>query len=181
MPANFSSLSIGTNPKSYKGGYKDVVYFCPLPDFATIAKPLDVALALGDQVKVDGDHTFAGTNGFFNWECKQDSVKITSSPVGDAGSRLARYKAEFTLIGDSAATQEQMERLMNTKGLFLLKESACLVDDSYAQMGDECDTPVVSWEFDSGTKEVGTKIYKVTIEVTAAKYFYTGAVVESTA
>ena len=179
--ANFSHLTTADNPKEYKGGYKDVVYFCPLADFDAIVTPLDVPLALGDRVKIVGDHTFIGTNGWFNWACMTDSVKITSSIVGAKGARLPRWKAEFTLVGDTPEKQEQLERLLNTRGLFLLKESSCLVDDAYAQLGDECDTCDVSWEFDSEDKAEGSKKYKVSIEVTAAKYYYTGAVTESTA
>ena len=111
MPANFSHITKDSNPKAYKGGYKDVVYFCPLADFDTIAAPLTVPLALGDTVRVNGDHTFTSTNGFFNLECKDDSVKITSTPVGDAGARMSRYKAEFIILGDSPEKQEMMERM----------------------------------------------------------------------
>lgn len=179
--ANFSHLTTPTNPKEYKGGYKDVVYFAPWADFDAIAAPLGVPLALGDLIKISGDHAFIGTNGFFNWECLMDSVKVTSSPVGAKGARLPRWKAEFTLVGDSPEKQEQLERLLNSKCIFLLKESSCLVDDAYAQLGDECDAPDVSWEYDSEDKAEGSKKYKVTIEVTAAKYYYTGAVTESTA
>lgn len=181
MPANFTHIATNSNPKANKGGYKDVVRFCPLSDFATIATPLATPLATGDTVRVNGDHTFAGTNGFFHWECKQDSVKITSTPVGDPGGRLSRYKTEFILLGDSPEMQEQMERLQNWKGMFLLKESNCLDNDAYAQLGDECDSPDIQVEFDSKTKAEGMKEYKVSVEVTAAKYEYTGAVVDSTA
>src|SRR5688572_6664440 len=121
MPANFSHLAQNTNPKENKGGYKDVVYFCPLADFDSVAAPLAIPLALGDAVEITTDHTFLTTNGFFNWECKQDSVKIVGTPVGDPGGKLMRYSAEFILIGDSAEMQEQMERLLNWKGIFLLK------------------------------------------------------------
>lgn len=178
---NFSHLTTPSSPKEYKGGYKDVVYVCPLADFDVLAAPLAVPLALGDLVSINGDHSFLLTNGFFNWECLTDSVKITSTSVGVKGARLPRWKAEFTLVGDSPQKQEQLERLLNTKSIFLLKESSCLVDDAYAQLGDECDTPDVSWEYDSEDKAEGSKKYKVTIEVTAAKYYYTGAVVENTA
>lgn len=179
--ANFSHLTTPDNPKEYKGGYKDVVYFCPLADFDVIATPLGAPLALGDLVKISGDHAFVNTNGFFNWACLTDSVKISATTVGVKGARLPRWKAEFTLVGDTPEKQEQLERMLNTKGLLLLKESSCLVDDAYAQLGDECDTPDISWEYDSEDKAEGSKKYKVTAEVTAAKYYYTGAVVESTA
>lgn len=179
--ANFSHLTQNSNPKTYKGGYKDAAYFCPLADFDVVASTVVVPAAVGDTVKITDDHTFLGTNGFFNWETKQDSVKITSSSVGDAGSRLQRYKAEFSVIGDGEAIQEQIERLQNTKAIFLFKDSACLSNDYYVQFGDECDSPSISAEQDSATKAEGSKVWKVTVEVTAAKYFYYGAVTQNTA
>jgi len=181
MPANFAAIVTNPNPKAIRGGYKDYLWFCPLSDFATIAKPLTVALALGDAVSIATDHTFTGTNGFFKWELKQKSPTIKGTSVGDPGAKLMEYTGEVTILGDESTTQEQLERLLNSKGICLLKDANCLSDDAYAQLGDECDTPEFTVEYDGKTTAEGLKEYKVSIKVVASKYKYTGAVVESTA
>jgi hypothetical protein len=121
------------------------------------------------------------TNGFFKWELKQKTPTIKGAPVGDPGAKLIEYSAEVTILGDEAATQAQMERLQNTKGIVLLKDANCLADDVYAQLGDACDTPEFGIEFDGKTTAEGLKEYKITIKVVSAKYRYEGAVTESTA
>lgn len=179
--ANFSHITTNTNVKAIRGGYKDYLWFCPLADFDVIAKPTASPTALGDLVTIDGDHTFTSTNGFFKWELKQKSPTIKGTTVGDPGARLVQYTGEVTILGDEASTQEQLERLLNSKGICLLKDAACQTDDVYAQLGDECDTPEFTVEFDGKTTVDGLKEYKVSIKVTASKYVYGGAVTESTA
>lgn len=181
MPANFTHITTNSNPKAIRGGYKDYLYFCPLTDFETIAKPLAVPLAMGDAVTIDGDHTFLLTNGFFKWELKLKTPTIKGQSVGDPGAKLMEYTGTVFILGDESTTQEQLERLLNTKGIFLLKDANCLADDVYAQLGDECDTPEVTVEFDGKTTAEGLKEYKVDFKVVAAKYRYEGAVTESTA
>jgi hypothetical protein len=179
--AIFDHITTNPNTKAIRGGYKDFLWFCPLADFATIATPLAVPLALGDEVEINGDHTFAGTNGFFKWELKQKSPTIKGTSVGDPGAKLIEYTGEVTILGDEATTQAQLERLLNSKGICLLKDANCTSDDVYAQLGDECDTPEFTVEFDGKTTAEGLKEYKVSIKVVAAKYVYSGAVTESTA
>lgn len=179
--ANFSHLTTNTNVKAIRGGYKDTFYFCPLTDFETIAKPLAVPLALGDAVTINGDHTFTNTDGWFTWETKQKACTIKGTSTGDPGAKLMEYTGEVTILGDEASTQEQVERILNTKGICLLKDANCLEDDVYAQLGNECDTPEFTVEFDGKTTAEGLKEYKVSFKVVAAKYRYAGAVTLSTA
>lgn len=181
MPANFAAITTNTNPKAIRGGYKDFLWFCPLADFDVIATPLAVPLALGDEVTINGDHTFQTTNGFFKWELKQKSPTIKGTSIGDPGAKLMEYSFEAVILGDETTTQAQLERFLNTKGICLLKDANCTSDDTYAQLGDECDTPEFTVEFDGKTTAEGLKEYKVSGKVVAAKYSYSGAVTESTA
>ena len=179
--ANFAHIVTNTNTKAIRGGYKDYLWFCPLADFDVIATPLAVPLVLGDEVTINGDHTFLLTNGFFKWELKQKSPTIKGTSVGDPGAKLVEYTGEVTILGDEAVTQAQLERVLNSKGICLLKDSNCTSDDVYVQLGDECDTPEFTVEFDGKTTAEGLKEYKLSIKVVAAKYLYDGIVTESTA
>lgn len=179
--ANFAHIVTNTNTKAIRGGYKDYLYFCPLADFNVIATPLAVPLTLGDEVTINGDHTFTTTNGWFKFELKQKSPTIKGTPVGDPGAKLMEYTGECIILGDETTTQAQLERLLNTKGICLLKDANCTSNDVYAQLGDECDTPEFTVEFDGKTTAEGLKEYKVMFKVVAAKYSYSGAVTLSTA
>ena len=88
---NFAHIVTNSNTKAISGGYKDFLYFCPLDDFDTIATPLPVPLTLGDEVTINGDHTFLGTDGWFKFELKQKSPTIKGTPVGDVGAKLMEY------------------------------------------------------------------------------------------
>lgn len=179
--ANFAPIVTNTDAKAIRGGYKDFLYFCPLTDFDVIATPLAVPLALGDLVTINGDHTFQNTDGWFKWELKQKTPTIKGTSIGDPGAKLMEYTGECFILGDEATTQEQMERILNTKGICLLKDANCKADDVYVQLGDECDTPEFTVEFDGKTTAEGLKEYKVSFKVVAAKYRYEGLITESTA
>jgi hypothetical protein len=176
--ANYAGVAKITNPRQYKGGYKNVILFCPRTDFLAISQPPAVAAAIGDLVTVTGAHTFTDPKGFFSIACKTKSVTLKATTIGDDGSGLLQWSAEFFVLGDSASTQEQLERMLNDDLIFLLKESSCLEDDAYVQCGDECDSPTIKVEFDSQTTD-GVKSYKVTL-TTTTKYFYNFAVTMST-
>lgn len=178
--ANYSHRSNNTNPLANKGGYKDVFKFAPKADFTSVAAPTASPSAIGDKVKITTAHTFTGTKGFYNWPTKQQSVTIKSTTVGDPGARLLKHTAEFTILGDNASTQEQVESLLNDEVIALFKDSACVAGE-YVQLGDDCSSPVFNVEFDGKTTAEGMKEYKVSVEVTASKYFYSGAIVDATA
>lgn len=176
---NYGTITKSTNPRSYSGGYKNVFLFAPRADFLAISKPVDVPAATGDTVSVTGAHTFTDPKGFFSWDCKTNSVTLKGATVGEDGAQEIEWTAEFMVLGDSASTQEQMQRVLNDDIICLLKEAACLENDSYVQIGDECVSPVFKVEFDGKTTKEGKKEYKVSVAC-KVKYFYAHAVTMST-
>jgi hypothetical protein len=179
--ANYSHLTTNSNPLAIKGGYKDKFYFCAVADFTTFGAPTSAGAALGDTLDITTAHTFTGTKGFYTYETKQQTVTVKSAAIGDPGAKLLKHTAEFTMLGDTSSTQEQLQRLLNAKVICLVKDANCLVATAYIQLGDECTQPIFTVEFDGKTTAEGMKEYKVTAEVVAAKYFYTAAVTLATA
>lgn len=176
---SYANIAKSNNPRDHRGGYKNVFIFAPRRDFLAISKPTDIPAAIGDTVTVTGAHTFTDPKGFFSWDTKTNSVTIKSATVGEDGSQELEHTAEFVVLGDSAVTQEQMERLLNDDCIALFKEAACLQNDSYIQIGDECVSPVFKVEFDGKTTKEGKKEYKVSMTC-KVKYFYDHAVTYST-
>lgn len=175
----YDNIARSTNPRSYSGGYKNVFLFAPRRDFLSISKPPDTPTAIGDTLTVQGAHTFTDPLGFFNYDCKTHSVTLKGATTGDDGAKEMMWTGEFILLGDSASTQEQLERMLNDDIICLLKEADCLSNDSYVQLGNECVSPVFSVEFDGKTTKEGKKEYKVTVE-SKVKYFYAHTVTMNT-
>lgn len=176
--ANYGHIVRNTSPSADGGGYKNTVLICPRADFLTFGKPIAEPVALGDSLKISTAHTFAATKGFFSWGCKQHSVTVKGTAVGEDGAREMEWSSEFTLLGDNASTQEQVERTLNDDVILLLKEASCLGTDAYVQLGDECVSPTFTADFDGKTTKEGKKEYKITVTC-KKKYFYTAAVVDA--
>ncbi len=177
--ANYADIVKPSSPAAIQGGYKDVFLFAPVGSFLALQKPITTPLASGDTVKITTAHTFTSPAGFYNWACKNSSVTITTETVGDPGAQQLRHTCVFNVLGDGPEIQEQMEKLLNDNVIALVKESNCLVADSYVQLGDECVQPDISIAFDAANSREGVKQWTVTMAVTGKKFFYTAAVTEA--
>jgi hypothetical protein len=175
----YKNISKSTNLRADTGGYKNVVYMSPRSAFLSIAKPVSVPTALGEGVTITSAHTFTDPAGFITWECKTASVTGKATTVGEDGSGEIEYTYTFVIIGDSATTQEQMQTSINDDIIWMLKEANCLVDDSYVQLGDECNPAQAKVDADFKTTKEGKKEWTVTV-VSKARYFYTAVVTLST-
>lgn len=177
--ANYAAITKPAGAQEIQGGYKDVFFFAPLSSFLALQKPTASPTVLGDKVKITTAHTFTSPAGFLSWACKKRSVTIAAETTGDPGAQQIRYTATFVVLGDGPEIQEQMDMLLNDDIICLLKESNCIVNDSYVQLGDECVTPDITVAFNSNNNAEGSKEWTVTIAVTGKKFFYTGAVTEA--
>jgi len=177
MP-NYGHIPKPSNPDAARGGYKNVLLVIPRADFLTFAKPPAAPAALGDGYKINTAHTFAANKGYYEWASKLKSVVGKGTTGGDEGAYQMKYSFEGVVIGDSASTQEQMHRALNDDLVWFVKDSNCLVTDSYIQYGDECDSPVIKAEFDSQNSD-GTKNWKISGEVSGKRFFYNAALVKA--
>jgi hypothetical protein len=175
--ATYANITAPTSPEQFQGGYKDVFYLAPLADFTILQPPL-ATTDLGDKYTIESAHTFGVGLGFYNWVCKTDSVRLTAESVGEKGARLIRYRVEFQIVTDSAATQEQMTMILNQKNIYLIKDANCLTADSYIQLGDDCKQASFTVAFDGGQEE-NLKTWTVTGEIIQKRFFYNAAIVEA--
>ncbi|MGN7786810.1 hypothetical protein ACTJIJ_19915 [Niabella sp. 22666] len=176
MATSYANIVRPSNPLTAKGGYKDNFYFAPTRDFTTIAKPVVSATpVLGEVFTIGTAHTFTSPKGFHNWELKKVSVLGTSTTVGDDGEKLPLFNYELIVLGDSASTQEQVLALLNDDIICMFKDSNCLEDEVYVQLGDECNSPTFDVQFDGKTNKEGMKQWKVIVQ-SNVRYFYTATV-----
>lgn len=160
------------------GGYKNVVLWAPRDTFSALAMPDPAVTTPGASLQITDDHTFSTGNGFISWACKQHSVTLVSESSGDPGAKSLVWTTTFSLLGDSASSQEQLEDMLNDDVVMLLKDANCLQATDYVQLGDECNNPEVDVKFDGKTTAEGRKEYTVSVKVKRAKYFYSGTVTE---
>ena len=176
MPS-YAHITSPSSPEQFQGGYKDVFYLCPVTDFLTMATVVGTT-ALGDKYTINTAHTFAATKGFFSWVTKTETVKLTAETVGEKGARLIRYKVEFQVVTDGAATQEQLTNLLNQKNIYMIKDANCLITDSYIQLGDTCKQASFSVTFDGGIEE-NLKAWTVTGEIVQKRFFYNATLTQA--
>jgi len=162
--------------KNTGGGYKNVVLWAPRNSFLSIKNPTATPSVLGDKKKITLAHTFPTDEGWMSWLCKKHSVTIKGETSGDEGAQSMVWTTSFTLLGDDASTQEQLEDFLNDDCIFLLKDQDCLNTTDYVQLGNECINPTAKITFDGKTTVEGLKEYVVEIKVKETKFWYSGAV-----
>lgn len=177
--ANYGHITRNTDPEFATGGYKNVFYFAPKADFLSLKGPITPVVNLGDAVTISAAHTFTAPKGFFTYACKTDSVTLKGTTVGEDGALEMEWSAEFTILGDSASTQEQVQRQLNDDLIALLKDADCATNQ-YVQLGNDCVSPKFKAEYDGKTTKEGKKEYKITVTC-KKKYFYAYTVTESAA
>jgi hypothetical protein len=173
MANNYANIKTSTT-KGSQGGYKPALFFAPIGDITTWGRPLAVPVAKGDKVKITTAHIFAATKTAAKWEAKLHSVTHKTLSVGDEGASDLEHTAEVKFLGDDEVIHEMVKDLLNDQVAIWLKDSDCLNNDSYIQLGDDCVPVSVKVDFDGKTTKDGKKEYTVTF-TTKAKYFYLAA------
>lgn len=160
-----------------EGGYKSLVYLAPVSDFLSLKKPSSTA-ALGDKYKITQTHTFGSADGFVALTTKKHAVTSTGETTGDDGAKSIVYKFNFTILGDDAMTQEQLETMLNDDIIIILKDQNCINATDFVQFGDECVTPDFVVNFDAKNSKEGLKEWTVEGTVKAKRFFYSGTITE---
>lgn len=160
------------------GGYKNGFWFSKTADIETWGRPIAVPVDNGDDVEVNTAHTWATGKGANEWDVKVHSAKITGAPVGDEGSQQFEWTAEVVVLGDNSAIQSMVQRMLNDDLVIWLKDSNCLVNDTYIQLGDDCVPVTMVPAFDSANTQTGQKFY--TLQFKSRKKFFYNAVLDVT-
>lgn len=175
--ANYAHIPRNTDPEYATGGYKNVFLFASRADFLLLSGVITPAVNLGDKVTISAAHTFTAPKGFIEYACKTHSVTLKSTTVGEDSEQELEHTAEFIILGDSASTQEQIQRILNDDVITLLKDADCAANQ-YVQLGNDCVFPTFKVEFDGKTTKEGKKQYKVSVTC-KKKYFYSYTVTKA--
>lgn len=176
MP-NYGNVVTSSQPNK-KSGYKNVLYFNEVADISVWQRPTAAGAVIGDTLNIATAHTWASGKSALAWETKIGSVQATMETGGDAGARETMHVVRVEVLGDGAALLEQVNRMLNDNKVIWLKESDCLVADSYVQFGDDCNPVSVTSTFDSKTNNPeqmnGQKSYVLEFR-SKVKFFYGAA------
>lgn len=175
--ANYAHITRNTDPDFASGGYKNVFYFAPRADFLVLQGVITPAVALGDALTISAAHTFTAPKGFLSYACKTHSVTLKGTTVGEDSAQEMEWTGEFVILGDSASTQEQIQRLLNDDTISILKDAQCGANQ-FVQLGNDCVPPTFKVEFDGKTTKEGKKEYKITVTC-KKKYFYNYTVTQA--
>lgn len=175
MP-NYANITNSTQTNK-DGGFKSKLYFIENSNVTTWQRPTGAGTTLGDKTLISVAHTFAASQGAWQWETKIGSVILTAETQGDEGAKVPIYTVKAKVLGLNAATLDQMVNMLNDQKTIWLKDSDCTVADAYYQLGDDCNPVTVSWTFDgkdSLPTSTGQKEFEVTF-VTKKLFFYAAA------
>jgi hypothetical protein len=164
--------------KGQAGGYKDALWYSPVADFDVIARPIVNPAVLGDKVKVTTAHTWDVDKGAYKWDAKKMSVVLRAEPVGDPGSQELMHRAEVIILGDNPEIYQSVVQSMNDDAIVFIKDAECLENDTYIQLGDDCNPVEVVANFDSFNNSEGKKSWTLTIS-SKKKFFYNAALTEA--
>lgn len=173
MANKYANIKQSTT-KGKSGGYKPALFFSPTAAIETWGRPIANPAAIGDKKKITTAHTFADGLTATKWQAKMHSVKFSSKMVGDPGAGELEHTATIVITGDSAEVTEMVEELMNDESVFWLKDADCIDNDSYIQLGDDCNPAEVQPEFDGKDTKAGQKEWTINI-VSKKKQFYLAA------
>lgn len=163
-------------------GYKPKLYFSEVADITTWTRPTAAGTVLGDTLLISTAHTWAVGKAVNSWDLAAGSVRGANDVQGPEGAKIPVYTYTMRLVGDNAATLEQLIRMLNDQKVVWFKDADCLTANSFVQLGDDCNPVVVTFAFDSKTNSTetveGSKEYTVTI-ASRAKFFYAAALDET--
>lgn len=162
-------------PKNNSSGLAEVVLVAPKSWITTLEVPTAPFTNQGDEITIAGDHVFAASKGFAQFQCAPQKNQLDIKPKGDLGSNGQITEVSIFLPGSYAEAHEQVRNLMNTPLVVLVKDSNC-ADELYYQLGCDCMGAYLTGEFKSGTSKDGAKGYTCNITFDDGPYIYKGAI-----
>ena len=167
--------------KNKPSGIADFFLWAPVVDFDVngiqcATEPENCAENI-NLVTISQDHVFLTDKGFLRINCAPSKNQLEAAMIGDAGSLKFMKSMKIFIPGSDAELHSQITQMMNTPGIYLVKDSNCGADVWY-QLGCDCVyAHFKDGKFTSGTNKDGVKGYEITIEAPdSAVTFYTGVI-----
>lgn len=167
------------NLKSFKNVKKGIGEFALIArkDWITTLKaPVAPFTNRGDSITIKADHVFgkdADNNdyAFMKFALAPGKNKLGVKNSGDTGLKSPSTTVSIFVPGSYEEAHETVRNLMNQPLLVIVKDAECAAG-LYYNLGDDCTSAYMDYEFDTATTADGVKGFSVTISYDDAFLFY---------
>ncbi len=173
-PYDFSDV-LGPASRDNAAGLAAEVLYAPISQFDSIEVPVVPYAAVGDEMKIETDHTFLATFGFVKLRFVPDSNGLVGGVPEERDSSGYRARMEGDVVCSTEEEAAEVLRNLCTEDVMVLLKTA---NGKYIQLGTE-DFPaqVRQTEDTTGTSAEGQKKQHVAIIPNQQKkFFYSGTV-----
>jgi hypothetical protein len=167
----------GNNGAHNMGGYKQTAFIAPLSEFLLI-KEFKTGVAIvaeGDELTIDGSHTFTAPAGFTKIKTTPKTLKMLAECIGDSDGRSFKITPEFVYVGSKKQAASFAAKAKNDVFIIIVVDH----DGTMYQIGTADLGAEIVGGFDSGTVSEGRKAWTFKAEAYAnGLAFYEGAITE---
>ena len=156
-------------PVNVKSGLGDFILVAQVADFAVdgIKCPVAPFALPGDKIKIFEPHEFLATKAFAKIQCAPNINQLTGAASGDIGFISTEVTVDFFAAGSYAELHETMEELLNVPLIVLVPDVRC-ESKMWYQLGCDCISAYLTWDFTTGTVKDGKKGYSGKIVIAGA-------------
>lgn len=160
----------GLHGKTNMAGFlANQFYFAPSVDFL-IQKGRKATSNAGDAVTIDGTHTFAGQDGFYQVDTDLDSTKLSMDQTGKQYSTGHKMKVEFNVSGNEKDMAEIAMCAPTEKFICILKEAH--LPGRALQFGEDGLEATLKFKHENGVNSEGKKMWLVEMECVQHSMLY---------
>ena len=178
------ALSNLKTPVNVKSGLGDFILVALMADFAAdgVKCPVAPFTLKGDKNKIFEPHVFLATKKFSKIQCAPNINQLTATASGDIGFVSSTIVLDVFFAGSYAELHETMDELLNQPLMVLVPDVKC-ESKLWYQLGCDCLSAYMTWDFTTGTVKDGKKGYAGKIEIagTGIRFYeptVTGDIVE---
>lgn len=144
----------------------------PLDFFTTLKSPVAPFNALGDQITIKSPHVFKTDKAFLWFQLAPQKNSLTAPISGDMGFHKQNQEATIFIPGSNPEIHEIYQSLVNVPLIVLVKDSTKCAENSYMQLGSECEPAFLGGSFSTGTTKDGVKGFDVKVNYDGPVMYY---------
>lgn len=153
-------------PQNIKSGLGDYILVAQIEDFAVdgIKCPKAPFTLKGDMNKIFEPHVFDTGKKFSRIQCAPNINQLKAIASGDIGFITQKLELDAFFAGSYAELHETMDQILNVPLMVLVPDVKC-ESKLWYQLGCDCLSAYLRWDFTTGTVVDGKKGYAGKIEI----------------
>jgi hypothetical protein len=154
-----------TNPRNVSPGISDTAYIALLSWFAPggLHAPTEPFTDPGDEVTIKQTHSFkTGLLGFIQFALAPQKNNLTAKGIGELMGQQLAFEVKLLVPGSYIEQHSIMQQLLNKPLIALVRDCDC-IDETWYQVGTQCNPAYLTHDFNTGTQKDGQKGYLVNL------------------